>query len=109
MELFRYYSRQQRGDPLEDAELWRARSATTPAGRLKAKLLIGPGPNDPRCPISQARLFRDRLLAAGRREGAGPDDDFEYQEFEMGHGPSGDIAGKQHVYKVLLDFLERRL
>lgn len=110
MEHFRYYFRQQMGDPEEDFALWRDRSAIEFADRLKAKLLILHGTNDPRCPITQARIFRERILALGKREGTAPDDDFEYHEFaDEGHGPSGDIAGKIRTYKLVADFLQRRL
>lgn len=110
MEHLRYYLRQQLGDPEENAALWRDRSAIEHAAKLKAKLLIVHGVNDPRCPIGQARDFRDKLLALGKREGTGPDDDFEYHELAaMGHGPGGDIVGKIHTYQLLADFLDRRL
>jgi dipeptidyl aminopeptidase/acylaminoacyl peptidase len=98
------------GDPEENRALWRDRSAIEFADRLKAKLLILHGTNDPRCPITQARIFRDKILTLGKREGTGPDDDFEYHEFDdEGHGPSGDIAGKIRTYKLVADFLQRRL
>jgi dipeptidyl aminopeptidase/acylaminoacyl peptidase len=97
------------GDPEEDRALWRDRSAIEFADRLRAKIMILHGTNDPRCPISQARIFRERLLELGRKEGTGPDDDFEYHEFgDEGHG-AGDIAGKIRTYRLLADFLERRL
>jgi dipeptidyl aminopeptidase/acylaminoacyl peptidase len=110
MEHFRYYFRQQMGDPVEDHALWRDRSAIEHADKLKAKLLILHGTNDPRCPITQARIFRDRIVQLGKREGTDPDADFEYHEFDdEGHGPSGDIQGKIRTYKLVADFLQRRL
>ena len=110
MEHFRTFMRRQMGDPVADHALWRERSAITHAHHLKAKLLIGHGVNDPRCPVSQARVFRERLLALGKREGSGSDDDFEYHEFgDEGHGPSGDIQGKIRMFTLLADFVERRL
>ncbi len=106
MEHFRYYFRSQMGDPEQDYALWRDRSAIEFAHQLKAPILIVHGVNDPRCPISQARIFRDRLLQLGKREG----EDFEYHEFgDEGHGPGGDIQGKIRTFKLLADFLERRL
>ncbi len=106
MEHFRYYFRQQMGDPDADYDLWRDRSAIEFAAHLKAKLLIIHGANDPRCPVAQARLFRARLLALGKREG----EDFEYHEFDdEGHGPSGNIQGTIRIYKLLADFLARQL
>lgn len=106
MEHFKYYLRQQMGDPQENHALWRDCSAIEFAHQLKAPILIVHGTNDPRCPISQARAFRERLLHLGKREGQ----DFEYHEFgDEGHGPGGDIQGKIRTYRLLADFLERRL
>lgn len=109
MEHFRYYFRQQMGDPERDYDLWRDRSAIEHASNLQAKLLILHGTNDPRCPVSQARIFRDKILELGKREGTGPEDDFEYFESNEGHGPSGDIEGTIRTYRRIADFLERRL
>ena len=109
MTHFQYYLRQQMGDPQERADLWRDRSAITFADRVKAKLLILHGLNDPRCPAGQARRFRDRLLAAGKREGRTPEGDFEYHEFEDGHGAGGNVDGKLRDYRLVADFLSRRL
>lgn len=106
MEHFKYYFRSQMGDPVENHALWRDRSAIEFAHQLKAPIMIVHGVNDPRCPISQARIFRDKLIALGKREGQ----DFEYHEFgDEGHGPGGDIQGKIRTYKLLVGFLERRL
>ena len=110
MEHFKYYLKVQMGDPEENRELWRDRSAVTHADQVRAKLLILHGTNDPRCPISQARLFRDRLVAAGKQEGREPEADFEYHEFtDEGHGPGGDTDQKLRSFRLLADFLERRL
>jgi dipeptidyl aminopeptidase/acylaminoacyl peptidase len=105
MEHFKYFLREQMGDPEADAELWRDRSAINFAHQLTAPLLIVHGVNDPRCPISQARTFRDKLLELGKTEG----EDFEYVELgEEGHG-STDIGQKIRAFKLLADFMERRL
>jgi dipeptidyl aminopeptidase/acylaminoacyl peptidase len=104
-EHFRYFLREQMGDPEENRELWRDRSAIEFADGLEAKLLMVHGVNDPRCPVSQSRLFRDRLLALGKREG----EDFEYVELtEEGHG-SADIQQKIRTFTILADYLERVL
>ena len=72
---------------------------------MTGKLLIVRGINDPRCPIEQARIFRDRLLELGKVEGR----DFEYVELaEEGHG-STDIAQKIRSYGLLVDFMKRSL
>jgi len=105
MEHFKYYFREQMGDPEKDRALWRDRSAIEFADRLKAKLLMVHGVNDPRCPVDQSRMFRDRLLALGRNEG----EDFEYVELDdEGHG-STDIAQKIRTFNILADYLERAL
>lgn len=82
-EHFRQFMRLYLGDPVANHDLWRERSAITHAANLKAKLLMMHGATDPRCPVSQSRLFRDRLLELGRVEG----EDFVYLESaDQGHG-----------------------
>jgi dipeptidyl aminopeptidase/acylaminoacyl peptidase len=105
MEHYKYFLREQMGDPERDAALWADRSAINFAQNLRAKLLIVHGANDPRCPVEQARIFRDRLLELGRVEGT----DFEYVEFgDEGHG-SSDIEQKIRTFTILADYLERVL
>jgi len=105
MEHFKYYLRWQMGEPGDNEALWRDRSALTHAGNLRAKLLLVHGENDPRCPVEQSRLFRDRLVELGYKEG----EDFEYVELTgEGHG-SSDIAQKVRTYSLLSDFMARRL
>jgi dipeptidyl aminopeptidase/acylaminoacyl peptidase len=104
-EHYKYYFREQMGDPIENKDLWRDRSAIHFADRLRAKLLIVHGTNDPRCPIDQARAYRDKLLMLGRRSGV----DFEYHELEgEGHG-SADIEQKLRSARIVSDFFERTL
>jgi dipeptidyl aminopeptidase/acylaminoacyl peptidase len=104
-EHFRYFLREQMGDPEKDRALWRDRSAIEFAHQLKAKLLMVHGVNDPRCPVSQSRIFRDRLLELGKKEGR----DFEYVELgEEGHG-SADIQQKIRTFTILADYLDRVL
>ena len=105
MEHFRYFLRTQMGDPEQEAALWRDRSAINFAEHLRAKLLIVHGANDPRCPVEQARIFRDRLRALGKREG----EDFEYVEYgDIGHD-SVDIEHKLRNFRLMADFFERVL
>jgi len=105
MEHFKYYFREQMGDPEKDRALWRDRSAVEFADKLKAKLLMVHGVNDPRCPVEQSQVFRDRLVELGRKEG----EDFEYVELaDEGHG-SSDIQQKIRTFRILADYLERVL
>ena len=105
MEHFKYYFREQMGDAEKDRALWRDRSAIEFADRLRAKMLIVHGVNDPRCPVEQSRIFRDRLVELGRKEG----EDFEYVELhDEGHG-STDIEQKIRTFDLLAGYLERVL
>jgi dipeptidyl aminopeptidase/acylaminoacyl peptidase len=105
MEHFKYYLRSQMGDPVKDADLWRERSAINFVDKLRARLLMIHGVNDPRCPVEQSRIFRDKLLELDRTEGV----DFEYVEFgDQGHG-SADIQQKIKTYQLLADYMQRNL
>jgi len=105
MEHFKYYFREQMGDPEKDFALWRDRSAIEFADKLKAKLLMVHGVNDPRCPVDQSQVFRDRLIELGKKEGQ----DFEYVELaDEGHG-SSDIKQKIRTFRILADYLEKVL
>jgi dipeptidyl aminopeptidase/acylaminoacyl peptidase len=110
------------GHPEEAPELYEQRSPTTHAGNVAAPLLVVHGVNDRRVPVSQARLFREALAEAGR-EGAEldagavaaggadvpADADYEYVELgEEGHA-SSDIDQKTRTFRVLDDFLDRRV
>lgn len=102
---FRHFLRTQMGDPEADRALWRDRSAIEFADRVTAKMLILHGTNDPRCPVSQSRLFVERLRELGRREG----EDFTYVEWDdEGHG-SVDIQAKIRRFGLVLDWLEKTL
>jgi len=104
-EHYQYYFREQMGEPERNRKLWQDRSAIHFAERLRAKLLMVHGINDPRCPVDQARRYRERLLALGRREGV----DFEYVELgEEGHG-SSDIEQKIRSVRIVSGFFERML
>lgn len=93
------------GDPEENYELWRDRSAIEHVENMERPILMIHGVNDPRCPIEQARIFADALEDMGWKEG----EDFELEELgEEGHG-STDINQKIRAFKILEDYLERRL
>ena len=95
------------GDPEENRDLYRERSAINHVENLQAPIYVIHGVNDPRCPISQARSFRDAMEGEGLVEGE--DGDFEYTELgEEGHG-STDIEQKVRAFELLADFLDRRL
>jgi dipeptidyl aminopeptidase/acylaminoacyl peptidase len=95
------------GLPEDNPDLYEERSPTTHVENLSAPLLMVHGINDRRVPVSQARIFRDTLENAGYQEGTG--NDFEYVELgEEGHG-SSDIDQKIRVFRILDDFLDRRL
>lgn len=104
-EHFQYYLRQQLGDPQNNAAIWHDRSPINFAHQLQAKLLMLQGENDPRCPLTQASAFRERLLAHGLRE----NHDFEYIVLGAeGHG-SQMIEQKLRVLTLVIDFLKRTL
>ncbi|MHA1307630.1 MAG: alpha/beta hydrolase family protein, partial [Candidatus Heimdallarchaeota archaeon] len=106
MPHFKYFLSRQMGSPVTDKELWEDRSAINFAENMTAKLLILHGTNDPRCPISQARIFRDKLVELGKEEGK----DFEYVEYdEVGHGGFSDIETRKKSVKAMTEFFKRSL
>ncbi|EMA57453.1 peptidase S9 prolyl oligopeptidase active site domain protein [Halorubrum distributum JCM 13561] len=93
------------GEPDENEAIYRERSPVNYVENVDAPLLIVHGVNDPRVPVSQARILRDALDNAGFEEGV----DYEYEELgEEGHG-SGDIDQKIRSLELLDDFLDRRI
>jgi len=105
MPHFQYILRQQMGDPEENYDLWRDRSPIEHVEDVERPIYMIHGVNDPRCPIEQARIFRDGLTDRGFTEG----EDFEYTELgEEGHG-STDIEQKVRKFDLLGDYLDRRL
>jgi dipeptidyl aminopeptidase/acylaminoacyl peptidase len=93
------------GEPDENEDIYRERSPVNYVENVDAPFLIVHGVNDPRVPVSQARILRDALDDAGFAEG----DDYEYEELgEEGHG-SGDIDQKIRSLELLDDFLDRRI
>jgi len=93
------------GEPDDNEAIYRERSPVTHVENVDAPLLIVHGVNDPRVPVSQARILRDALDDAGFEAGV----DYEYEELgEEGHG-SGDIDQKIRSLELLDDFLDRRI
>jgi len=89
----------------EHKKLWEDRSPLNHVDKVKAPLLMIQGVNDPRCTISQSRLFKQKLIDLGKQEGK----DFEYHEFgDIGHG--GKLVSKfVEENKILVEFFVRRL
>jgi len=105
MPHFQAMLEEEMGDPEENYDLWRDRSPIEHIENMKRPILMVHGVNDPRCPIEQARIFKEGLEDMGWEEG----NDFEYEELsEEGHG-STDISQKIRVFQILEDYLERRL
>lgn len=106
MEHFKYYFRQQMGDPEKNKELWTERSPLTHAENMKAPLLLVHGKNDPRCPVTESTNFADELNKHGFKEG----EDYEMTIFEdEGHGGLSDITFRIRTFELLVDFLDRKL
>ncbi|MHA2302198.1 MAG: S9 family peptidase [Candidatus Thorarchaeota archaeon] len=102
-----YYLEEQMGKPEDEGvlELWEDRSALNFAENLKAKLQMIHAENDPRCPIEQSEMFRDRLLELGRKEGEA----FEYVHLtDEGHG-SYDIDQRVRMMRHVLNYFNRNL
>lgn len=104
MEHFKYYCRMLfGGSPQEVPERYREASPIHEAHRLRAPLMIIHGVTDPRCPISQARLFKQRLEELGKVEGR----DFFYHELgQQGHG-SVDMEEMITTFRLMEGFLAR--
>ena len=89
----------------EHKELWEDRSPLNHVEKVQAPLLMIQGVNDPRCTISQSRLFKQKLLDLGKEEGK----DFEYHEFgDIGHG-GRKVSQYVEENKILVEFFIRRL
>ncbi len=95
------------GDPGENEAFYRERSPVEHVENISAPAYVVHGENDPRCPLSQAELFREALEERGWTEGE--NGEFEYAVLgEEGHG-STDAEQKVRMYGLLTDFLRRRL
>jgi dipeptidyl aminopeptidase/acylaminoacyl peptidase len=105
MPHFKHQLRTQMGDPEENYDLWRDRSPIEHVDATERPICMIHGVNDQRCPIEQARLFRDALQDRGWIDG----EDFEYNELgDEGHG-STDIQQKIRAFEILSDYLDSEL
>ncbi|MFW5912090.1 MAG: prolyl oligopeptidase family serine peptidase [Candidatus Hadarchaeota archaeon] len=105
MPHFQAMLEEQMGDPEENYELWRERSPIEKVENIERPILIIHGVNDRRCPIEQARLFKESLEKMGWKDG----EDFEYRELEEeGHG-STDIEQKIRAFEILEKYLKRTM
>ncbi len=108
MDHFKYYVRQQMGDPENDKELWEERSPLNYAENIKAPLLLIHGENDPRCPVTESTNFVDKLEKIGKK--SGKDGDFEFIKYDdIGHGGHTDINFRIREFTAMIDFFQRRL
>jgi dipeptidyl aminopeptidase/acylaminoacyl peptidase len=93
------------GTPADNPDLYAERSPVAHVENVDAPLFLVHGVNDRRVPVSQARIFREALDEAGYDEG----DDYEYEELgEEGHA-SSDQEQKLRMFRLLEDFLDRRV
>ncbi|SFC69676.1 Dipeptidyl aminopeptidase/acylaminoacyl peptidase [Halobiforma haloterrestris] len=95
------------GTPEENEALYRERSPITHVTNLDAPLLVLHGVNDPRVPVSQARVFREALLEEGYDQGE--TGDFEYRELRKEGHATTDRSQRRRMYRILDGFLRRRL
>jgi dipeptidyl aminopeptidase/acylaminoacyl peptidase len=107
MPHFKTALEQQLGNPESNADFYRERSPITHVEDMQQPIGILHGVNDPRCPISQARIFKEALDEMGWTEGE--DGDYEYYELgEEGHG-STDTEQRIRQQQTLTNYIERRL
>ncbi|MCE7746982.1 MAG: S9 family peptidase [Candidatus Heimdallarchaeota archaeon] len=110
MPHFKYYLHMMFGKPDEKGDLYKERSPIHFVENLKTPLLIVHGTHDPRCPITQARIYKDKMLELGWKEGTEGEKAFEYVEHtDIGHGGFTDQEFRIRSFKTILDFFKRRL
>lgn len=110
MPHFKYYLHMMFGKPDEKGDLYKERSPIHFVENLKTPLLIVHGTHDPRCPITQARIYKDKMLELGWKEGSEGEKTFEYVEHtDIGHGGFTDQEFRIRSFKTILDFFKRRL
>jgi dipeptidyl aminopeptidase/acylaminoacyl peptidase len=106
MPHFKYYLRQQMGDPVKDKELWEERSPINYADQVTAKMLLLHGENDPRCPVAESRNYIEALKKSGKVEG----EDFEYVEIKgQGHGMFTDRTARIRDAKIVSEYIMKHL
>lgn len=102
---YRSFLRTQMGDPEENRSLWRQRSPLTRIDEQERPIMIAHGQNDPRCPVSQARKYRDALEDRGWTAG----DDFEYLELESEGHDTSSKSSKVRLFNEMIEFLNERM
>lgn len=106
MPHYKYVLNRQMGDPINDKDLWYDRSAVNFAENMTSHLMILHGATDPRCPLTQAEIFRDKLVELGKKEG----EDFDYVIYkDVGHGGINDIEIRKMSVKEMITYFKRRL
>ncbi|MHA1407901.1 MAG: prolyl oligopeptidase family serine peptidase [Candidatus Heimdallarchaeaceae archaeon] len=87
----------------ENRDLWEDRSPLNFVEKIKAPILIIHSVNDPRCPVGEARQFKEKLLQLNKKEGV----DFSYIEIaNEGHVLSGQEA-RLRDNRLTLEFFNR--
>ena len=110
MPHFKHYLHKLFGKPEENENLYKERSPINYIENLNTTLLIIHGTHDPRCPITQARVYKDKLLELGWKEGTEGKKTFEYIEYtDIGHGGFTDQVFRLRSFTTILDFFKRRL
>jgi dipeptidyl aminopeptidase/acylaminoacyl peptidase len=65
-EDLQHWDRENFGDPVEDYDLWHARSPYFFLGRVKAPVQLICGAHDVRCPASESKQAYEELIAQGK-------------------------------------------
>lgn len=102
---YRSFLRTQMGDPDKNRSLWRRRSPLTHVDKHEQPILIAHGKNDPRCPVSQARQYRNALEDRGWTLG----DEFEYLELESEGHDTASNSSKVRLFDEMISFLNEKM
>ncbi len=92
-----------KGSPQEVPDRYRQASPIHEVAQVRVPVVMAQGENDPRCPLSQAESFRDRLLELGKVEGK----DFVYHRLGAQGHYSAEIGQKMQLFRILDEFLAR--